>query len=345
MVERRGRAAMPDQFTGWKPVSSPGHHIGWSGLMSTIERERAAARATRVVAANIGVWARIARMWRERQLLVFMVSRDLKVKYKNSALGMIWSLLNPALVVTVYTLVFGVALKNGIPKFAIFLMAGLIFWNFFSSSVSGGCSAVVGNGHLVKKVSFSREILALAAMGTSAMLWFFQVVIFAGALVLFHLVPATPYVYLLPIALLALVTFSAALAIFFSAVNVYFRDVQHLLEVALFAWFFGNPIVYPWSTVAPKLANHHLTWLYLLNPIAPIVMYMQRTFYGNPLSVPATTPNSRVPPPAVHTHFVAQFGPMWYVEVFGVIIAVSFILFLLALKLFGRLEGNFAEEL
>ncbi len=312
--------------------------------MSTIERERAAARhTTRVVAANIGVWARIARMWRERQLLFFMVSRDLTVKYKNSALGMIWSLLNPALVVTVYFLIFGVALQSNIPYFAIYLMAGLIFWNFFSSSVSGGCTAVVGNGHLVKKVAFSREILALAAMGTSAVLWFYQVIIFAGALVLIRSVPATPYIYLLPLALVALFLFSAALAIFFSAVNVYFRDMQHLLEVALFAWFFGNPIVYGWQTIAPRMAKHGLLWLYYLNPIAPIVMYMQRTFWGNRLVKTATVIRGK--PLPVGSLVVAQYGPTWYLEAFAVIIAVSFVLFLLALKMFGRLEGNFAEEL
>jgi ABC-2 type transport system permease protein len=303
---------------------------------------------TRVLSADTGVLERLARIWQDRQLLVFLVGRDLKVKYKNSFLGFAWSLLNPALTVLVYYFVFSVALHSGVPDFAIWLMCGLVVWNFFAGSVAGGCGSMVGAGHLIKQVSFSREILALSALGTSAVYFCFQACILIVGLALVRFAPAMPYIFLVPLALIATVVFAAALAVFFSAVNVYFRDMQHLLEVILMAWFWGTPIVYTWggsgNSFAHGLATHHLTWLYLANPMAPVVLLMQRALYG--LRVAGTQSfQSKVPAPLAGHSFVAGFGPLWYLEVLLSIILASTVLFLLALKLFGRLEGNFAEEL
>jgi len=310
-----------------------------------VAEELTKRRPTRVVTSDISVAARLARIWRERELLVFMVGRDLSVKYKGSALGFAWSLLNPALTVTVYYFVFQIALGNTMPGYAIYIMCGLVTWNFFQNSVLGACGSVVANSGLVKKVSFSREILALTSMGTAAVYWFFQTIILVGALILYHYKPQFPYAYLIPLGLVALVLFTAALSIFFAAVNVYFRDMQHILEVLLMAWFWGNPIVYTWFTIRPKLADHHLTWLYLANPIAPVVLLMQRALYGNPVSGKGASLTAKVKPPPPGVHYVAHFPALWYAEVFGVIIVVSAILLALALKLFGKLEGNFAEEL
>ncbi len=299
----------------------------------------------RVLSPEVSVAARLVRIWKERELLFFMVGRDLTVKYKNSILGFAWSLLNPALTVIIYDFVFQVALHNGMPDYAIYIMCGLVAWNFFFNSVLTACGSVVNNGGLIKKVSFSREILALSSMGTAAVFWFFQMIILVLALVIFHFTPQTPYLYVVPLALLALVLLTGALSIFFSAVNVYFRDMQHILEVLLMALFWASPVVYTWITVKKSLVHHHLTWIYLADPITPIILLMQRAFYGNPASGKATTPSIKVANLPTGTHYVADFSSIWYIKYFIAVICVSVVLIILALKLFGRLEGNFAEEL
>jgi ABC-2 type transport system permease protein len=122
------------------------------------------------------------------------------------------------------------------------------------------------------------------------------------------------------------------LAVFLSAVNVYLRDVQHLIEVALVALFFSPPIVYPFSTVAHRLSDHGLLWVYLCNPLVIIVLSFQRFIYGTVAPKDTTNP-------------LASYGQEWYFIVLGIVLVVSIVLFLLAMLIFGRVEGNFAEEL
>jgi ABC-2 type transport system permease protein len=123
-------------------------------------------------------------------------------------------------------------------------------------------------------------------------------------------------------------------------VNVYLRDTQHLTEVALMAWFWLTPIVYPFGQVSSHLAKYHLTWLYLANPIAPIAMTFQRVIYNQTSYIAAkNNPGHAVTP------LLPAYGDGWYALMIGIVFVVSVVLFLLALVIFGRLEGNFAEEL
>jgi ABC-2 type transport system permease protein len=151
-------------------------------------------------------------------------------------------------------------------------------------------------------------------------------------------------VTLLPLALVALIVFTGAVSIFLSAVNVYLRDTQHLTEVALMAWFWATPIVYTYGLIATKVGAHpSLVWvkyLYLCNPVTPIVMTFQRAIYGKDqysVTTNHVTTTYHVLP--------AGWGLGTYAGLLGVVLAVSVGLFLLALIVFGRLEGNFAEEL
>ena len=141
-------------------------------------------KTTRVVTADVSVWRRIAEIWRCRELLVYLVRTEIKVKYKNSVLGLVWSMIAPAMTLAVYTIVFGYFLRNGIPHFVIFLFSGLLLWNFFQTGVIAATGVVVNNAGLVKKVSFPREILALAAVGSAGVFLFFQ----ACVMVIFMLV-------------------------------------------------------------------------------------------------------------------------------------------------------------
>ncbi len=297
---------------------------------------QAEPQSTRVVSHRPAGIRRLRDVWQYRELLGGLIRKELKVKYKNSSLGFFWSMLNPALYLVVFYVVFQLILKAGIPSFAIFLLCGLLVWNLFSTGVSAACGSVVGNGALVKKVSFPREILALASVGASLVHFFLQAIVLLGALLLFRYVPSPTYMLLIPVALVVLLLFAAGLGILLSAINVYARDTEHLLELLLLAWFWLTPIVYPYRQVADQLGGK--AFLYrLLNPITPIVMTFQRAIYnkleplgndGNPVKI--------LPPGK---------GIDWYLLQLGVIGVGAVVLLAIALRIFGRVEGNFAEEL
>ena len=281
---------------------------------------------------------RLGQIWGFRELLVELVRKELKVKYKNSALGFIWSMLNPALYLVVFYVVFQLILKNGIPFFAIYLLSGLLVWNLFSTGLSAATGAIVGNAAIVKKVSFPREILVLASVGAALVHFVLQGLVLLLALAAFRYVPSPTFLLLIPLALVALLVVSSALSIFLAAVNVYARDTQHFLELVLLAWFWMTPIVYPYRMVADRLGAKAV--LYRMNPITPIVLTFQRAIYNR------LEPLTRIGGKVQHIH-ILPIGktPWWYASQLMVIIAVGSVLFVLMLALFGRIEGNFAEEL
>lgn len=299
---------------------------------------RRGAESTRIITARPTLRQRLTEIWRFRELLAGLVRKELKVKYKNSALGFLWSMLNPALYLGVFYLVFQVVLGSGIPLFAIFLLSGLLVWNLVSAALPGACGAVVSNSALVKKVYFPREILALAAVGASLVHFFLQGIVLLGALVIFRYPVSPTHLVLIPFALLALLLLTTGIGIFLAAVNVYVRDAQHLLELVLLAWFWMTPIVYQYRLVSDKLQEHGWpSWLPLLNPVTPIVLAFQRAIYNK---VDATTRDGTV----IHI-LPAHEGIWWYLSHLLIVSGVSVLLIMGALSVFGRLEANFAEEL
>jgi ABC-2 type transport system permease protein len=300
-----------------------------------------------IVNGKVQLGQRLKDLWINRDLLMLLVRTELKVKYKGSALGYAWSMLNPALVLSIYYVVFKIIARNHQPNFAIWLFAGLLVWNLFNGSSLGATSVVVGKAGIVKKVAFPRELLALSVVGLNMVLFAIQVVVLILAMVLFGITPAWQFVAILPLGLVALLVFTGALSIFLSAVNVYLRDTQHLTEVLLMAWFWGTSIVYAYGSIflsGHQKAHPVLKWLqyvYLLNPITPIVLTFQRAIYGV-TSYTFLNPGQKVPT-------VYNVLPTWsvggYAAMLGAVLVVSVGLFLAALVVFGRLEGNFAEEL
>jgi ABC-2 type transport system permease protein len=269
---------------------------------------------------------------------VFLVRKELKVKYKNSVLGLLWSLLNPLLTLLIYVVVFQLILGSGIPDFALFLFSGLLVFNIFQNGVLGGTGSVVDNAGIVKKVAFPREILPLASVGTNLMFFVFQVVVMVIFLVAFRHAPAWSELWLVVPALAAAVVFSAALAVFLSAVTVYLRDIKHLVEVLMTLWFWSVPVVYGYGTIAGKLASHRIpTFVYLLNPLVAPVLSFQRSLYD---IVAYTSKGS-----TTVTHLLPTRGALWFFGADLAVLAVSAAFFLVALAVFVRLEGNFAEEL
>jgi ABC-2 type transport system permease protein len=271
--------------------------------------------------------ARAAAQSRVRwELLANLVRKDLKVKYKNSTLGFVWTLANPVLYLAVFTLVFGLFLPNNVPNFAVYFMAGLLVWNFFNTATLTATGSVVGNANLVKKVPFPRIVLPLSSVGFAGVHFALQLGVFAVFLLLLHRQTFGPQLVLAVPALAVLLVFTTALSLIVASLNVIYRDVQHLWELALIAWFWLCPIVYAMTAVRDKLSARGLFWLYMLNPMTTVITSMQRAIYRDPGPL-------------------ADDGYAFYLKWLGVAGAVSLGLLALGVWLFRRFEDNFAEEL
>ena len=214
-----------------------------------------------------------------RELLANLVRKELKVKYKESTLGFLWSLARPLFLLIIYYVVFGIFLGSGIPDFAIYLFAGLIAFDLFGAVVSGATSAIVGNAGLIKKVYFPRELFILSVIGAALVHFTLELVVMVGALLIFnHSFIGLNLLYL-PLGLIALIVFMTALGLLLSVANVYLRDVEHLIELVLLFWFWTTPIVYLVSQATRTLGKRHLAKVYLANPMVNIVMAFQRALY------------------------------------------------------------------
>src|SRR5919108_3614234 len=196
------------------------------------------------------------------ELLANLVRKDLKVKYKNSALGFVWSLANPLLYLAVFTLVFNVFLRGGVDDFAVLFMSGFLVWNFFNLSTLTATGAVVGNANLVRKVRFPRIVLPLSSVGFAGVHFLLQLLVLFAVLPLLYPDAFGRQLLLLLPALAVALTFTAAMSLLASALNVRYRDVEHLLEIALLAWFWLTPIVYPVTVVRDQLARNGLLPLF-----------------------------------------------------------------------------------
>ena len=233
-------------------------------------------------------------------------------------------------------------------------------WNLFQTGVQTATSVVVDNSGIVKKVAFPREILALAAVGTSLVFFFFQAIVMVLLMVVLQRVPDWGYIWLLVPALAAVVVMASAFGVFLSAVNVFMRDTKHLIEVVLTAWFWSIPIVYQYQKIAgstfitgnalrkvqfhgrvvTRMVHVHPahTWLlhlYMLNPVTPVALTFQRVLYAkiSPLANGAPLP------------LLPTGSWWWYLQLDLIVLVVGAVLLIGALTVFGRLEGNFAEEL
>ena len=225
-----------------------------------------------------------------RELLANLTLRELRGKYKRSALGWAWSLLNPLASMIVYSIVFAVILKvdvepgdpSGRDVFALFLLCGLLPWTFLANSMSGGTESLVGNANLIRKVWFPRQILVGATVGSVLITFLIEMTVLtvallvAGSMVLPWLLPAIPLVLLLT-------AFSLGIALVLSVANVYFRDMRHLIGIVLQVWFYLTPIIYPLELVPKEEEVLGIDVpardLILLNPMTRFVEAFRDLFY------------------------------------------------------------------
>jgi len=217
-------------------------------------------------------------LWNYRELMFFFAWRDISVRYKQTVLGVLWALIQPACTMVIFAVFFGKFGKmpsDGVP-YPVFVYAGLLPWTLFSSGLSRAADSVVGNGGLIKKVYFPRLIIPLAASMGALVDFFVSAFLLAGLMVWFRVgVDAT--VLLLPI--FVAMTFFAALGIgfFFSAVNALYRDVRYLLPFVLQMGMFVTPVIYPVSMMPKAYA-----WLLYLNPMTGIIEAIRWVLFKAP---------------------------------------------------------------
>lgn len=273
-----------------------------------------------------GVLRTAVEIARRRDLLVLLVRRDLKSRYKDSALGVVWTLIRPLTQLLVYYVVLGKFLgaERGLPEFAIYIFSGLIAYGLFSEIVSSATNSILSNSGLVKKVYLPRAIFPLASVGSALFNFSMQLLILAAASLLMGSFPLhADIVYAIP-GLLLLVVYGYALGLLLSALNVYFRDVGYLVEVVLLLMLWASPIVYGWSFVRDSIGPGVLLEVYTDNPVTLAVL-------------------------AFHKAFWLAGGEAAYPELLllriAIAIAVGLILLAFAQFVFARLQGNFAQEL
>jgi ABC-type polysaccharide/polyol phosphate export permease len=213
---------------------------------------------------------------RYRALVQNLVFKDLTLKYRDSALGLVWSLLNPLLILTVYTVVFRYVLRVPMEHYGYFLVTGLLPWNFFAGSALAASRAIIDNANLIKKVAFPREALPVAAVLFNFCQLLLALAVFVPALGLASGVPLRwTAALLLPLLGLHLL-FTLGLAFVLATATVFFRDVAHLVEVGLVPLFWMTPIIYPVA-----MAPAGLQWLFTVSPLAAFARaYQDVLFWG-----------------------------------------------------------------
>ncbi|HEU4355372.1 MAG TPA: ABC transporter permease [Actinomycetota bacterium] len=269
-----------------------------------------------------------------REVLMNLVRKELKVKYAASILGAVWSLLNPLVYLAVFSFVQKV-LGGGILDFPVYLLSGLLAWNLFSSALTSGARSVLDNANLVKKVAFPHEILPLSAVGVALVDFVLQSVVLLIYIVISGHGLHWPELALWPLAFVTLLVVTVALSLWFAAVNVRYRDVGHLLGIALLVWFWATPIVYA-SYQVQRLAERG-EWLgvsrfvyYLLNPLTPVVEGFHVALYQ-----PAEG--------AAPVLFDVSLG--WMVGVLAIVLVASVVLLRFTWGVFFSRSADFAEEL
>ena len=218
-------------------------------------------------------------LWAYRELLYFLMWRDVKVRYKQTALGAAWAVIQPLVTMIIFTYFFGKLAKmptEGAP-YPIFVYAALLLWTFFSNGVTSAANSLIGNSNLITKVYFPRLIIPSAAVGAGLLDFAIAAVLLVGLLVYYGFSVTWAYLMIAPLILLTTL-FALGVGIWFSALNVRYRDVRYALPFLIQVWFFLTPIIYP-SSLVPE----ELRWLFSLNPLVGIVESFRASLFGRQL--------------------------------------------------------------
>ncbi len=250
-----------------------------------------------------------------REMLKCMVRKDLKTRYKGSFLGFLWTFLNPLFQLAIYSLLFPLIMKASALQepYSMFMFVALLPWIYFSSSVTSGTECIVENYNLVKKIYFPRQILPLSVSTAGLINYFYGLLITVFGLIICKVPFFSVNLLYLPLLFLVMYLCTSGFCLLFSALNVYIRDLEHIVSIIVMAWFYATPVVYSINSM-PLWVQNILVW----NPMATIAeSFRQVLFYGQ-------APDSRY-----------------------LLIASSeaLVVFVLGVAVFNSLEKGFAEEI
>lgn len=221
-------------------------------------------------------------LWRYRDLLRQLVARNIKTRYKRSVLGILWTLLNPLLMMTVLTLVFSHVFKFQALNYPVYALCGLVLWNFFAQTTTGAMSELLWGGSLMNRIYIPRAIFAATALGTGLV----NLVLSLIPLLLLMLVLGAPFravILFLPVPILLTALFALGVALFLSTLSVYFSDVVEMYQIVLMAWMYLTPIIYPKEALPAK---YH--WLLNFNPFYHLLEVFRAPLHAGVLAGPKT---------------------------------------------------------
>lgn len=261
-------------------------------------------------------------IWEYRQMIISLVRKDLRGRYKGSVLGFMWTFINPLFQLIIYSIVFTKFLKpggeNAPDKYYLFLFVALIPWLFFSASITGGASSVIAQKDLVKKIYFPREVLPISYVTSCFVnMLFCFVIVFATVFVAG--IKLSPLGLLcLPIVMIVEYLLALGIAMITSAITVYFRDLEHILGIVSMAWMYLTPIVYSQDLIS-NLGNKYIQFILLhVNPMTSIISaYRKILYYGE----------------------VPQLYTLLEAFILGVVFLVA------GFAIFNKLKRHFAEEM
>lgn len=213
-----------------------------------------------------------------RQMIFSLVKKDLRGRYKGSALGFLWTFLNPLLQLLVYTLVFSTIMRAGIDKYYLFLFVALVPWIFFSSALTGGASCVIASKDMVKKIYFPREVLPISYITTSFVNMLLSFVVVFGVIIVTGYGINVVAIFYLPIIMFVEYLLALGVALIASALTVYFRDLEYMLSIIAMAWQFLTPVMYKQEMVEAALSPVLLT-IWNLNPMTPVIIAYRDILY------------------------------------------------------------------
>jgi lipopolysaccharide transport system permease protein len=254
--------------------------VGWRGIWVLRARARARALARAAVgelvdrADEMTLGVVLVSLYRYRSLLMGLVLKDLKLKYRGSVFGFLWSLANPLLMIVVYTLAFTFILGVRSEMFVFYLMLGQLAWTFFASSTMMSTGSIVDNTGLLRTVQFPRAILPIATVLFNFAQYLLTIAVFLPIMLVWYKIPLVAPMILFPVVLALHVAFTIGIALILATATVFFRDVRHLVEVALAVLFWTTPIVYELARVPERLRL-----LILLSPMSPFVVAYQKLFF------------------------------------------------------------------
>jgi len=227
----------------------------------------------------------VAELWRFRELFFTFAWRDIKVRYKQTFLGVAWVIFQPLVSTVIFTVFFGNFAQipsQGLP-YPIFVLLGLVFWGFFSNSISHAAGSFIENEALVKKVYFPREILPLSSLVTTSIDLLVSLLLLAAFFVYFQIMPTLAFFIFLPIAFIITALSAAGIGLLLSSINIKYRDVRYILPFFLQLMIFVTPVIYPLTIVRPSFQ-----FFLALNPMTGVIDTLRATLIQGAITNPQT---------------------------------------------------------